>query len=69
MPKLRLTEYGYDFCVDCSTVGAKKGIPVVKGTGDHTWNEIEIVEENEFTNTRWRDDLDSDEHLVELGIE
>ncbi len=69
MPELRLTKFGYDFCVNCSTVGAKKGIPVVKGTGDHTWNEIEIVEENEYTNTRWRDDLDQDEHLVEFGIE
>ena len=69
MPELRLTKFGYNFCVNCSTVGAKKGIPVVKGTGDHTWNEIEIVEENEYTNTRWRDDLDQDEHLVEFGIE
>lgn len=69
MPELRLTKFGYNFCVNCSTVGAKKGIPVVRGTGDHTWNEIEIVEENEYTNTRWRDDLDQDEHLVEFGIE
>jgi len=69
MPELRLTKFGYDFCVNCSTVGAKKGISVVRGTGDHTWNEIEIVEENEYTDTRWRDDLDQDEHLVEFGIE
>ena len=69
MPELRLTKFGYNFCVNCSTVDAKKGIPVVRGTGDHTWNEIEIVEENEYTNTRWRDDLDQDEHLVEFGIE
>jgi len=69
MPELRLTKFGYNFCVNCSTVGAKKGIPVVRGTGDHTWNEIEIVEENEYTDTRWRDDLDQDEHLVEFGIE
>ena len=69
MPELRLTKFGYNFCVNCSTVGAKKGVPVVRGTGDHTWNEIEIVEENEDTNTRWRDDLDPDEHLVEFGTE
>ena len=70
MPELRLTQYGYDFCVNCSTVGAKKGVPVVRGTGDHTWNEIEIVEEHEFIKeTEWRDELDDDEHVVELGIE
>ena len=22
MPELRLTQYGYDFCVNCSTVGS-----------------------------------------------
>lgn len=70
MPELRLTQYGYDFCVNCSTVGAKKGVPVVRGTGDHTWNEIEIVEEHEFIKeTDWRDELGDDEHVVELGIE
>ena len=70
MPELRLTQYGYDFCVNCSTVGAKKGVPVVRGTGDHTWNEIEIVEEHEFVKeTEWRDELNDDEHVVELGIE
>ena len=70
MPELRLTQYGYDFCVNCSTVGAKKGVPVVRGTGDHTWNEIEIVEEQDYVpKVDWRDELDDDEHIVELGIE
>ena len=70
MPELRLTQYGYDFCVNCSTVGAKKGVPVLRGTGDHTWNEIEIVEEQYYVpEVDWRDELDDDEHIVELGIE
>ena len=70
IPELRLTQYGYDFCVNCSTVGAKKGVPVVRGTGDHTWNEIEIVEEQYYVpEVDWRDELDDDEHIVELGIE
>ena len=30
MPKLRLTKYGYDFCVECSTVSTKRGVPVMK---------------------------------------
>ncbi len=48
MPELRLTKYGYDFCVDCSTVGTKRGIPVTKGSGDHTWTETVIMEEDQY---------------------
>ena len=44
MPELRLTQYGYDFCVNCSTVGTKRGIPVMKGSGDHTWTETVIMD-------------------------
>ena len=69
MPELRLSQYGYNFCVNCSTVGAKKAVPVVKGVGDHSWNETIIVEEGEYVDTRWKDDLDQDEYLVEIGIE
>ena len=31
MPELRLTKFGYDFCVNCSSVGAKRGVPVIRG--------------------------------------
>ena len=31
-------------CVDCSTVGAKKGMSMVFGEKDHTWNDMIIVE-------------------------
>ena len=48
MPELRKTQYKYDFCVDCSTVGVKKAIPVQRGTGDHTWNETLIVDEEHY---------------------
>lgn len=48
MPELRKTEYGYDFCVNCSTVGAKRGVPVQRGTGDHTYNDIVIMEEDDY---------------------
>ena len=37
MPELRLTQYGYKVCVNCSSVSTKRGIPVTKGSGDHTW--------------------------------
>ena len=48
MPKLRLTKYGYDFCVECSTVSTKRGVPVMKGSGDHTWTETVIMEEEQY---------------------
>lgn len=48
MPELRKTQYGYNFCVNCSTVGIKRAISVQKGTGDHTWNETLIVEEETY---------------------
>ena len=48
MPELRLTKYGYDFCVNCSTVGAKRGVPVMRGSGDHTWTETVIMEKDQY---------------------
>ena len=48
MPKLRLTKYGYDFCVDCSDVSTKRGIPITRGSGDHTWTETIVVEEDQY---------------------
>jgi len=43
MPKLRLTKFGYKSCVDCSTVGAYQAVNTTQGTGDHTWNDIQIM--------------------------
>jgi len=48
MPELRLTQYGYKVCVNCSTIGTKRGIPVTKGSGDHTWTETIIIEEDQY---------------------
>ena len=48
MPELRLTKYGYKVCVNCSTVGTKRGIPVMRGSGDHTWTETIIMEEDQY---------------------
>ena len=50
MPELRKTQYGYNFCVDCSTVGIKRGIYIQNGEGDHTWDETIIVEDEDYTN-------------------
>jgi len=43
MPELRLIIYGYKNCVNCSTVGIYTAVNTVKGTGDNTWNEIQIL--------------------------
>jgi len=44
MPKLRLDLYGYKYCVQCSTEKPKVARNVTLGTGDHTYNEIEIMD-------------------------
>lgn len=46
MPKLRKELYGYDFCIKCSTVKPKVGRTLTLGQGDHTWNEIEILDQD-----------------------
>ena len=43
MPELRLTKFGYKVCVNCSTTSAYNAVSTVNGTGDHTWNDIQIV--------------------------
>jgi hypothetical protein len=61
MPELRLTKFGYKTCVDCSTIGAYKAVSTINGTGDHTWNDIQIMtpeqhsklEINLKKNTKW----------------
>ena len=60
MPELRLTKFGYKVCVDCSTMGAYKAVSTTNGSGDHTWNDIQIMapeqynsyEKNEKLNTK-----------------
>ena len=52
MPELRLTQYGYDFCIECSEngnrVGRKQGVPIMMGEGDHTWIETVIMTDEQF---------------------
>tara|TARA_B110000305_G_C19272214_1_gene555040 strand:+ start:265 stop:516 length:252 start_codon:yes stop_codon:yes gene_type:complete len=47
MPELRLSKFGYRVCVNCSTTGAYKAVSTVNGTGDHTWNDIQIMTSNQ----------------------
>jgi hypothetical protein len=48
MPKLRLTKFGYDFCVNCSTEKPKKAINITGGSGDHTYNTIKVVTSEQY---------------------
>ena len=52
MPELRLTKYGYNFCVKCSESGnmikPKHGVPVLMGEGDHTWVETVIMDDDQY---------------------
>jgi hypothetical protein len=35
-------------CVECSTTGAKRGVPMMYGEKDHTWTDMIIMEPEEF---------------------
>ena len=39
---------GTNTCVECSTVGAKRGVPVTFGSKDHTWTDLVVMEEKEY---------------------
>ena len=60
MPELRLTEYGYNFCIKCSESGnyvkPKQGINIMMGEGDHTWVETIIMDAEEY-----------DQYLLDTG--
>tara|TARA_R110000737_G_C14543019_1_gene479386 strand:+ start:138 stop:545 length:408 start_codon:yes stop_codon:yes gene_type:complete len=47
-PELRKTEYGYNFCVDCSDVDSVVGVTTVEGSGDHTYNDIIIMDRKQY---------------------
>lgn len=46
MPKLRLDNYGYDFCINCSDVKPKVGRIRVVGEGDYTATELDVVDQD-----------------------
>ena len=39
-------------CVSCSTTGKKAGVTIIVGEGDHTYNDIVIMEPEEFEQYR-----------------
>ena len=57
MPKLRLTKFGYDFCINCSTERPKKAINVTGGSGDHTYNTIKVVTSDQYDSYKKQQEL------------
>tara|TARA_Y100000296_G_C5080984_1_gene209933 strand:- start:248 stop:517 length:270 start_codon:yes stop_codon:yes gene_type:complete len=39
---------GTKTCVNCSTESAKRGVPIMKGKGDHTWVDLEIMDQEQY---------------------
>tara|TARA_R110002012_G_scaffold85601_2_gene213439 strand:- start:3464 stop:3727 length:264 start_codon:yes stop_codon:yes gene_type:complete len=55
MPELRLIKFGYKVCVKCSTVKAKRGVPVMFGTKDNTWTDLVVMEDKDFQQYKERE--------------
>jgi hypothetical protein len=80
LPVLR-KELGYHVCVSCSTVKPKVGVTTVEGTGDHTYNDIIIMEQDTYIAIKKKEaelagksvhiemlDLDKDETAVSQSV-
>src|SRR6056300_1083888 len=80
LPVLR-KELGYHVCVSCSTVKPKVGITTVEGTGDHTYNDIIIMEQDQYISIKKKEaeltgksvyiemlDLDKDEAAIYQSV-
>lgn len=80
LPVLR-KELGYHVCVSCSTVKPKVGVTTVEGTGDHTYNDIIIMDQERYIKIKKKEaeltgksvhiemlDLDKDEAAVSQSV-
>ena len=80
-PELRKTKFGYNFCVECSTVDRVVGITTVEGSGDHTYNDLIIMDQSRARTIAEKEaelsgrkvhiemlDLDKDEFAVSQSI-
>lgn len=74
-------ELGYYVCVDCSTAKPVVGITTVEGSGDHTYNDIIIMDQDRARSIAQKEaeltgrtvhiemlDLDSDETAVSQSV-
>lgn len=81
-PKLRKEKYGYHVCVNCSTVKAVVGVTTVEGSGDHTYNDLIIMPQDQYLSIKRKEaellgkksdllellDLDKDETEVSQSV-
>ena len=74
-------EMGYHVCVNCSTAKPVVGITTVEGTGDHTYNDIIIMDQDRARSIAFKEaelkgtkaeieylDLDTDEAAVSQSV-
>lgn len=45
---LKRKELGYHVCVNCSTTKPVVGVTTVEGTGDHTYNDLIIMDQDQY---------------------
>lgn len=74
-------ELGYHVCVNCSTTKPVVGITTVEGTGDHTYNDIIIMDQDRARSIAQKEaelkgssvhiemlDLDADEAAISQSV-
>ena len=74
-------ELGYYVCVDCSTAKPVVGITTVEGSGDHTYNDIIIMDQDRARSIALKEaelsgktvhiemlDLDADESAISQSV-
>tara|TARA_R110000787_G_scaffold240999_1_gene347233 strand:- start:1343 stop:1594 length:252 start_codon:yes stop_codon:yes gene_type:complete len=57
MPELRLTKFGYKCCVNCSTEKPKVAVSITGGSGDHTYNTIQVVTSEQYDSIKRQEKL------------
>lgn len=79
---LKRKELGYHVCVNCSTTKPVVGINTVEGSGDHTYNDIIIMQQDQYLSIKRKEaelsgkkadllellDLDKDEIEVSQSV-
>ena len=79
---LKRKELGYHVCVNCSTTKPVVGITTVEGSGDHTYNDIIIMPQDQYLSIKKKEaelsgkkadllellDLDKDENEASQSV-
>ena len=79
---LKRKELGYHVCVNCSTIKPVVGVTTVEGSGDHTYNDIIIMPQDQYLSIKRKEaelsgnksdllellDLDKDETEVSQSV-